>query len=49
LYERDCKSIDQVQFATVTAGGVAVFAPEHVESNWDFKDFRERKNEKLWQ
>lgn len=49
LYERDCHSVDQVQFATVTADGVRVTPPEHVRSNWDFKDFRERANEKLWQ
>jgi 20S proteasome subunit beta 7 len=49
LYERDCHSIDQVQFASVTAEGVQVHAPEHVGSDWDFRDFRERKNEKLWQ
>ena len=49
IYERDCHSIDQVQFATVTAEGVNILAPEHVESSWDFREFRERKNEKLWQ
>ena len=49
IYERDCKSIDQVQFALVTEEGVKVMEPEKVVSNWDFRDFRERKNEKLWQ
>lgn len=49
IYERDCHAIDEVQFALVTAKGVEILAPEKVESQWDFKEFRERKNEKLWQ
>lgn len=49
IYERDCKSIDEVQFALVTDRGVEVMPPEKVDSQWDFRDFRERKNEKLWQ
>jgi len=44
IYERDCHSTDKFQLATVTASGVTVFTPEKVESDWDFKDFRERKN-----
>jgi 20S proteasome subunit beta 7 len=49
IYERDCHSVDQVQFTTVTEKGVEIFAPEQVESRNDFREFRERKNEKLWQ
>ena len=49
LYERDCHSVDEVQFATVTERGIEVLPAEKVASNWDFKEFRERKNEKLWQ
>lgn len=49
IYERDCHSIDEVQFATVTEQGVEVLAPEKIQSDWDFREFRERKNEKLWQ
>lgn len=44
IYQRDCHSIDQVHFATVTADGVKLLPLEHVASNWDFKDFRERAN-----
>lgn len=44
LYERDCHSVDEVQFAAVTERGVEIFAPEKVRSDWDFKEFRERKN-----
>jgi hypothetical protein len=49
IYERDCHSIDEIQFALVTENGVEIQAPEHVDSDWNFKDFRERANEKLWQ
>ena len=49
IYMRDCHSIDQVQMATVTKDGARVEAPEKIDSRWDFKEFRERKNEKLWQ
>ena len=49
IYQRDCRSLDQVQFATVTERGVEIGQPEKVVSHWDFKEFRERKNEKLWQ
>lgn len=44
IYERDCHSIDEVQFATVTERGVEVLEPEKVQSDWDFREFRERKN-----
>ena len=44
LYERDCHSVDEVQFATVTDKGVEILPPEKVRSDWDFKEFRERKN-----
>ncbi|CAM6002430.1 unnamed protein product, partial [Sphagnum balticum] len=49
IYERDCHSIDRVQFGLVTKDGIQISEPEHVDSNWNFRDFRERKNEKLWQ
>ena len=49
LYERDCHSVDEVQFALVTGAGIEVLPAEKVASDWDFKEFRERKNEKLWQ
>jgi 20S proteasome subunit beta 7 len=49
LFERDCHCIDSIQFALVSKDGVEVSRPEHVESKWNFKDFRERKNERLWQ
>ena len=44
LYQRDCHTVDQLQFATVTQRGVELLAPEKVASNWDFKEFKERKN-----
>jgi 20S proteasome subunit beta 7 len=49
IYQRDCKSIDQVQFTIVNKDGVQILPSERVSSNWDYKEFRERKNEKLWQ
>ena len=44
LYERDCHAVDQIHFATVTEKGVEIHRPEKVASDWDFKEFRERKN-----
>lgn len=49
LYERDCHTVDEVQFALVTEKGVEILAPEKVSSDWDFKEFKDRANEKLWQ
>jgi 20S proteasome subunit beta 7 len=49
LYMRACQSIDSVQFTFVGKDGAIIYPPEKVPSNWDFKEFRERKNEKLWQ
>ena len=49
IYQRDCHSVDQVQFAKVSNEGVKVEKPEKIESTWGFKEFRERANEKLWQ
>jgi 20S proteasome subunit beta 7 len=49
LYERDCHTVDEIQFSVVTANGVEIQRPEKVSSDWDFKEFRERANEKLWQ
>lgn len=34
LYERDCHSVDQLQFATVTHEGIKILPPEHVASQW---------------
>lgn len=44
IYERDCHSVDEIQFSIVTADGVEVLAPEKVQSEWNLKEFRERKN-----
>jgi 20S proteasome subunit beta 7 len=49
IYMRVCHSIDSVQFTFVGKDGVKIFPVEKVDSTWDFKDYRERKNEKLWQ
>jgi 20S proteasome subunit beta 7 len=49
IYVRVCQSIDRVQFSFVGKEGAVVHHPEKIESKWDFKEFRERKNEKLWQ
>ena len=40
IYQRDCHSVDQVQFAFVSKDGVNVENPEKIESTWNFKDFR---------
>ena len=37
IYERDCHSVDQLQFACVTERGVEVSRPEKVASDWDFR------------
>lgn len=34
---RDCKSIDQIQFGTITKEGVRIDNPEKIESKWSFK------------
>ena len=44
IYERDCHSVDEVQFALVTEKGVEVLPPEHAASDWNFREFRERAN-----
>lgn len=49
IYQRDCHSVDQIQFAFVGSDGVKITPPEKIESKWNFKEFRERANEKLWQ
>ena len=49
IYQRDCHSVDQIQFAHIGPDGVKIHAPEKIESTWAFKEFRERANEKLWQ
>lgn len=41
---RDCHSIDQIQFATVTKNNVEISKPEKIDSRWNFKEFRERAN-----
>jgi hypothetical protein len=41
---RACQSIDKVQFTFVGKDGAVIHAPEKVESNWDFKEFKERAN-----
>ena len=40
IYERDCHSVDELQFACVTERGVEVLRPEKVSSDWEFKEFR---------
>jgi 20S proteasome subunit beta 7 len=49
IYVRVCQSIDRVQFTFVGKDGAVVHHPEKIESKWDFKEFRDRKNERLWQ
>jgi len=49
LYERDCHAIDEVQMGLVTATGIEIMKPERVDSTWNLREFRERRNEKLWQ
>lgn len=49
IYMRDCHSIDQIQMATVTRDGARVENPEKIDSKWNLTEFRERKNERLWQ
>lgn len=50
LYLRDCHAIDTIQFSTVTNDGVNIFEAEKINTNkWNYTEFRERANEKLWQ
>lgn len=44
IYERVCSSVDRVQFALIEKDSSRIEAPTHIESRWDFRDFRERKN-----
>ena len=49
IYVRDCHSIDQIQFTTVTKDGVNIESPIKIDSQWSHSEFRNRANEKLWQ
>ena len=49
IYLRDCHSIDQIQFATVTKNGVDIESPVKIDSQWSHSEFKLRANEKLWQ
>lgn len=46
---RDCHSIDQIQIATVTKDEIDIGRPEKIKSRWNFREFRDRANENLWQ
>lgn len=41
---RACQSIDRVQFTFISKDGAVIYPPEKIQSNWDFREFRERKN-----
>jgi hypothetical protein len=40
LYLRDCRSVDQIQFAVVTKDGVSILQPERIKTEWNFKEFK---------
>ena len=44
IYLRDCHSIDQIQFTTVSKDGVDIESPIKIDSQWSHREFRERAN-----
>jgi len=44
LFYRDCKTINKIQFATVTAEGVNIEPPRELETFWEFEQFVKAEN-----
>jgi len=48
LYYRDCKTLNKVQFADVTAKGVQVSQPRELPTQWQFSGFVKTGSSGSW-